>query len=103
MLKTIFGLFECCCFTQVSWYCSLGVFKISDSFGFVGICAGTILANTQDFCAYGICTYPYADISGKARGINFVLSLHLHLYRYFVYVSSEGFGEYMHTDWLVPM
>ena len=36
-------------------------------------------------------TNTYADISSKARDLNFSLSLHLHLY--FVHMSSVGTGE----------
>ena len=37
----------------------------------------------------------HADISRKASGLRFGLSLHLH--QYFVYVSSEGSAESVHS------
>ena len=36
----------------------------------------------------------YADVSSRARGINFGLNLQLHLY--FVYTSSEGSAKLVH-------
>ena len=41
----------------------------------------------------------YAGVSREARGLNFVLSFHLH--PFFVYVSSGGYGECIFS--LTPM
>ena len=38
----------------------------------------------------------HADVSSGVKGLKFCPSLHL--YPYFVYANSEGFGESVHTD-----
>ena len=53
----------------------------------------TKLASARDFGTYRMCAIinDHADVAGKARDLNFCMSLYLH--PYFVFASSEGFGE----------